>query len=138
MCGVEGELGALPAVQGEAPEPVRVGGAERGRDGAGDDGERFVCNEEEGEGVQAKNEIKEMIGDLYLDTQVIAVCVESGWLKCRFGRSKALLVQFIIFYMSYIRSIHSPNDRSLSLILPHTQPYSGPAFPGSSCSPGSS
>ncbi|KAK8824201.1 hypothetical protein WA556_003525 [Blastocystis sp. ATCC 50177/Nand II] len=63
-------------------------------------GERFVCNEEEGEGVQAKNENKEMIGDLYLDTQVIAV----------FGRSKALLVQFIIFYMSYIRSIHSPND----------------------------
>lgn len=83
-------------------------------------GERFACNEEEGEGVQAKNENKEMIGDLYLDTQVIAVCVESGWLKCRFGRSKALLVQFIIFYMSYIRSIHSPNDRSLSHLPSHT------------------
>lgn len=36
-------------------------------------GEKFACNEEEDEGIQPKNESKEMIGDLYLDTQVIAV-----------------------------------------------------------------
>lgn len=38
------------------------------------DGEKFLCNEEEGkEGVPQKNENKEIIGDLYLDTQVISM-----------------------------------------------------------------
>ena len=60
---------------------------------------------EDSESEEEQDDGDKIIGDAYLDMQIIQVWVRESRVNDSFARSKAIVAQFLTRYISYIRSV---------------------------------